>query len=119
MNVPCTYQNATVSKNIKRTDLLNLANQSDAALEQFSDLRAVINDLAPGITQNGLASALRLYNAAVQEIRNAGVSEEDEIHRLIGGITIGMDERLDDGEARSDAGEGRSDSKEGDEMEED
>jgi hypothetical protein len=119
MNVPCTYQNTTVSRSVKRTDLLNLANQSDAELEQFSDLRAVIENLAPGITPNGLASALRLYNAAVQEIRNAGVDEEDEIHRLVDGITIGIDERLDDSQGEGVEGEERLDDKGGDAMGED
>jgi len=74
MNVPCTYGHIDANCRLNRVELSALASQSDAALERFSDIRAVIDQLAPGTTHNDLADALRLYTTAVQTILNSNIT---------------------------------------------
>jgi hypothetical protein len=77
MNVACTYGHSDANARLNRVELSALASQSDAALERFTDIRAVIDQLAPGITPNDLTTALRLYTtvtSSVQTILNSGTS---------------------------------------------
>lgn len=135
MNVPCTYGHIDANCRLNRVELSALASQSDAALERFTDIRAVIDQLAPGITHNDLADALRLYTTAAQTILNSNITNNpanssqnllDNVNFLVeqgsaeGQRDVGGSQgALDDDEEGLSGKQGGSDESSRDRMEED
>ncbi len=112
-----------------------LASQSDAALERLTGIRAVIDELAPGITPNDLATALRLYTTSVQTILNSGAADNaaDSIQNILNNFEVIVEQgsaegqrdvsgtrgALDGDEKGSGGKQGGSYERSGDHMEED
>ena len=85
MGVACTFENQLRFARSHQTcqQLFVLVNQADAELQRFAEHRRVIDELAPGITPENLANALRLYDAANTAIANANASGLDKERNTI------------------------------------
>jgi hypothetical protein len=115
MNVPCTYGHSDANARLNRVELSALASQSDAALERFTDIRAVIDQLAPGITPSDLANALRLYNNSVQTILNSGAinNPANYIQNILDNVDIVVEQGSAEGQRVVGGGRGALDIDEG------
>lgn len=127
MKVLCTYNLAGSGlATLTRSELAQLVLQARTANEQFSDLRTVIDEVAPDITPVDLRVALRLYhwtrgtlarvneNSSPHRIATAALVQ-DRLDRFAQGIQLdeGGHEVYDNQGGQWDTGDGQAQSHDG------